>query len=405
MEIMSKCVRSSIAMAVALASQTLMAQVAVDPQGIDLEPFLFVPTLEVGLRHDSNIYNLPSSQEVDSMVMTIAPTLRLLAQDRANSYYVQYGMVAGLYFEDSDDNFIDHNLSVGAQFEPTSRVRFGVNGGYAMLHDDRGTGASEGGGLAGVLALSEPDQYKRTSLGANLEYGAQDAVGQLVAGLGFAQKRYDRAAAAQSRDLDTLDLNLGLRMRLMPKTKMLFDIERQQGRYEDAATSASADYDDTRLLVGLTWEATGKTTGRVRVGTSDRELPNRDVSAFTWDAGVTWSPREHYRFTFDGGQRTTDGTFPTLAIENTYYTVGWNHDWTPRVESRLAYTLSTDDHERATGFGTREDDTSTIAANLNYQMRRWLVFGASVSLRTRDSTAAGFDYDRNVIALNALISL
>ena len=402
---MKKLALSSLAVAVGMVSLAAQARVALDPQGIDLEPFLFVPTLDVGMRHDSNIYSLPSGQEVDSVVVNVAPRLRLVAQDRDNHYFVEYGLAAGLYSEDSNDNFIDHTLDVGAHFEPTSRFRFDVSGGYAILHDDRGTGFSEGKGLPFILAMSEPDQYTRTALGGELEYGAEEAIGQIRFGLGLAQKRYDLDDRAEARDIDTLNTNLGLSMRLMPKTKMLFDIEREQGRYESSATAAISDYTDTRLLVGLSWEATGKTTGKVRLGNSDRELESgRDLSRFTWTAGVIWAPREHSRFTFDGGQRTNEGTLPTVAVENTNYTFGWVHDWSERLESRISYGMSTDDHERTDNV-KREDDLTTISANLSYQMRRWLVMGAGVSMRSRDSTAAGFEFDRDVFSLTALISL
>ncbi len=402
---MKKLALSSIAVAVGMASLAAQARVALDPQGVDLEPFLFVPSLEVGMRQDSNIYSLPSGQEVDSLVVTVAPTLRLVAQDRDNHYSVQYGLAAGLYSEDSNDNFIDHKLDVAAHFEPTSRFRFDVSGGYAILHDDRGTGFSEGKGLPFILAMSEPDQYTRMALGGGVGYGAEEAVGQIRFGLGLAQKRYDLDDRAAARDLDTLNMELGLSLRLMPKTKMLFDIEREQGKYDNASTAAVSDYTETRFLVGLAWEATGKTTGKVRLGNSNRELESgNDLSKFTWTAGVVWSPREHSRFTFDGGQRTNDGTLPTRAIENTNYTLGWEHDWSERLESRISYGMSTDDHDRVDNV-KREDELTTIAASLNYQMRRWLVLGAGISLRSRDSTATGFEYDRDVYSLNALISL
>lgn len=409
---MKKLALSSLAIAVGMASLAAQARVALDPQGVDLEPFLFVPSLEVGMRQDSNLYSLPSGQEVDSLVVTVAPTLRLVAQDRDNHYSVQYAIAAGLYSEDSNDNYIDHALDVAAHFEPTSRVRFDVSGGYAILHDDRGTGFSESKGLPFILAMSEPDQYTRTALGGGVEYGAEEAVGQVRVGLGMAQKRYDLDDRAAARDLDTLNLELGLSLRLMPKTKMLFDIEREQGNYENSTTAAVSDYTETRFLVGLAWEATGKTTGKVRLGNSNRELESgNDLSKFTWTAGVVWAPREHSRFTFDGGQRNNDGNADadnvrrTRAVLNTNYTLGWEHDWSERLESRVSYGMSTDDHDR-TDNAKREDDLSTISASLNYQMRRWLVLGAGVSLRSRESTAgSNFEYDRDVFSLNALISL
>ncbi|MDP2226311.1 MAG: outer membrane beta-barrel protein [Moraxellaceae bacterium] len=405
MEIMKKLALSSVAVAVALVVQSAAAKVALDPQSIDLEPFLFVPTLEVETKHDSNIYAQPSGKEVDSMVVTVSPTFRLMAQDRENNYHVQYAIAAGIYSEDSNDNYVDHKLDVGAHFEPTSRVRFNVGAGYAMLHDDRGTGASEGKGLAAIKAMSEPDQYKKTGLHGGVQYGAEDAAGQLYFNLGMSQKRYDDSTIAVSRDLDNLNASLGLHLRLMPKTKLLLDIERDEGSYESAATAATSDYEETRLLVGVAWESTAKTSGKVRIGDSKRDLPGRSLSKFTWDLGVQWAPVERSRFSFNGGQRASEGTLPTIAIETTNYSLAWNHDWSERLESRVSVGLTNEDHERQAGTGSRSDDTTVLSANLNYQMRRWLVIGGGVSNRERDSSQPGFAFDRNVISLNALISL
>lgn len=404
MEIVKKAGLSSVALAVALAGQSAQAQVALDPQSINLEPFKLVPTLALEARQDSNIYNLPGN-EVDSMVTVVSPTALLQAQDRNNNYFAQYGLAAGFYTQDGNDDYLDHNLSLGAHIEPTARFRFDLGVGYSMLHDDRGVGFSEGKGLAFIQAMTEPDKYTQLWANGGLEYGAEEATGQLALTAGQVQKRYDLDDRAAARDLDTTNAAVGLRIKLQPKTRMLVDVEHEVGNYSNAVTASISDYTESRAYLGLSWEGTASSTGKVRAGASKRELESgRNISKPTWDVGIIWSPLEYTRFTLDGSQRTTDGTLPTTAIESKSATLGWGYDVNDRVETRLAYTFTSDTHQRV-ALSERQDDTNAISASVNYQMRRWVVLGAGMTMKDRNSNVAGFDFKRNVFALNALISL
>lgn len=404
MEIMKKVALSSLAIAVALTAQTVKAGVALDPQAIDLEPFRLVPLLGVQMVMDDNIYNL-SADEVDSMIMVVSPSVNLAAQDRDNSYTLSYGINAGFYSEDGDSNYIDHALNAGAGLNVTSRTKLDLGASYSLLHDDLGTGATEGIGAAGIAALSEPDQYSQVGLNGAMTYGAEGAAGQLALNLGLTSKSYDRDAAAVARDLDTLNYGVGFRYRVMPKTKVTFDIERSEGSYDNAVTASTSDFEQTAFLVGATWENSAQTTGRIRLGQTERKVESGfDKSGFTYDANVTWSPRELTHFNFMLSQGFSDGTLPTASIETTSYSTAWTQDWLERLSTTLSFGLTNQDHQRTDNV-VREDDVTNIGAKVDYQMRRWLVFGAGVSAKSADSTLDQYDVDRNVVFLSVQASL
>lgn len=395
----------SSAVAAAFYAQAAHAAVALEPQSVDLEPFSFVPTLVAELRQDSNIYSA-SSDEVSSLVAVIAPTFRLIAEDRDNSYVAQYGLIAGMYGE-SNNNYFDNIFNVNAHIEPTGRFRFDLGAGYSMLHDNLGTGRTEGAAFsAAALSKLDPDQYTLAGLNGALEYGAQDAAGQIAFNLGYNQKRYDLAAAADIRDLDSLNGVLEFRLRIMPKTKLLLDIERGEGNYSNAATASTSDYTDTRYLLGMSWENSASTTGKLRIGEEKHELASgKSRSSFTWDAGVVWTPLERDTVTFNGSQRYMDGTFPTISINSRTVALGWSHDWTTRWQSNATASFTKDDHTVAAGNPARQDDTTNVGLALNYQMRRWFILGAGASFYDRSSTLTSFEYKRQIISLNAQLSL
>lgn len=392
----------SAAVAVAIFSSQGV-QAALEPQSIDIEPFRLIPTAAIALTQDSNIYSLPRNQ-VSSLVAFITPTLDLVAQDRDNLYSARYGLIAGVYGE-GDNNSLDHIFNVNAHIEPTGRFRFDLGAGYSLLHDDVGTGRTEGRVTA--TGSHNPDTYSLAKLNAALDYGAKDAAGKIGLSLGDSQKRYDLAVAADTRDLDVLTAALEFSLRIMPKTRLLLDVERDQGSYSNATTAAALDYTESRYLVGVSWESSANTTGKVRIGNGKRELPNGKASSSSavWGVGVAWTPRDRDAVTLDGSQGFKDGTFPTISINSTSLGLGWSHNWTERWQSNVTAALEQDDHNVVAGFPKRQDDSTTLGLALNYKMRRWLALGAGATLLQHSSNIAAFEYDRQIISLNAQLSL
>ncbi len=388
-----------------IASQAAVAAVALDPQAVDAEPFRFIPTLVVEAKQDSNIYT-SSANEVSSAILLVSPTFDLVAQDRNNAYALRYGIRAGFYGE-SNNNYVDHLFSLNGHVEPNDRFRFDLGASYNFLHDDLGTGSTENAPLkcspptvTVCLESSDPDEYKVAGLKGGFEYGAKEAAGQIGFSTSYNQKRYDLAAVAVDRDLDTLNTQLEFRFRVMPKTRMLLDLEYNKGDYENAVTAANSDYTEKNYLLGVAWESTASTTGKVRVGNSKREKPNSSKTKATWDIGVEWSPLERDNFSFNASKRFQDGNNAT-TIDAGNYSVSWSHDWLARLQSKLSLGLLQEDYQGI----TRSDDTRSFGAALNYQMRRWLVLGGGVALKDRDSSLSQYDYDRTVFSLNAQISL
>jgi hypothetical protein len=284
-----------------------------------------------------------------------------------------------------------------------------------MLHDDRGTGASSGFSLFQIRSdangdgvvdagIGEVDKYDLTTLRAGVEFGEKTARGLLVANADFNQKRYSRASSALVRDNDTLNMLLGLRARVMPKTTFLVDYEISDTNYD----GTSPDTKDNRLLAGITWENTAQTTGKLRLGQGKRQTDSaKDINKFTWDLGMVWKPLVLDAINVSAGARTSDASFPYSSVENTNYSASWTHDWLDRVNTVVSLGASTDDYDIAPGVvaSARSDDVTTYGVAVNYQMRRWLILNAAINSSDKDSSAAGFSNKRNVMSIGAQVSL
>lgn len=392
-----------------LGAQTASAEIALQPQAVPFGSFVLVPTLSAKTVFDDNIYNL-SFNEVSSFSQIINPNFAFIAQDRANVYRFNYNLNAAGFANDSNDSYNDHRFDLNAHIEPSSRLRYDAGVAYNMLHDDRGTAASSGltlgqirgDGTSANPGIGEVDKYNLATLRLSGEYGAKTARGLLVAATDFNQKRYSRDSSAAARDNDTLNLLLGIRARLMPKTTFLVDYEFTDTAYKtDVSGGGSPDTKDNRILAGVTWENTAQTTGRLRLGQSSRQIDGAaDVDKFTWDLGMVWKPVALDTISISGGGRTSDGVNNT-TIENTNYSVLWTHNWLERFNTAVNFGISEDDYQGV----VRNDETTTYGISANYQMRRWLVLGVGINTSDKDSTELNVSNKRNVMSISAQVGL
>lgn len=413
---------SFVGLTCVIGAQTAVAQTALQPQAIPYGSFVLIPTLNTKTVLDDNIYSL-SSNEVSSFSQVINPSLNFVAQDRLNVYKLTYNLNAAGFANDSNDSYNDHTLDLSAHLEPTSRVRYDAGLAYAMLHDDRGTGASSGFSLGqirndanndGVFdgGIGEVDKYDLTTLRGGVEFGAKQARGLLVAKADLNQKRYSRASSAFVRDNDTLNTLLGLRARVMPKTTILLDYEISDTSYKTSRLNGgSPDAQDNRLLAGVSWENTVQSTGKLRLGQGKRQIDGqKDISKFTWDLGMVWKPVVLDTIGINAGAKATDSSDSRYsAVENTNYSVSWTHDWLERVNTVVSLGVSSDDYTVSStapvGTKARTDDTTTYGVAVNYQMRRWLILNAGINSSDKDSDDATASNKRNVMSIGAQVSL
>ncbi|PTQ89077.1 outer membrane beta-barrel protein [Agitococcus lubricus] len=394
---------SGLGLALLLGAQGAMAQVAVQPQAIPFGSFVLVPALVTQTVYDDNVYNT-HTDEVSSFYQTLNPSFAFIAQDRLNVYSATYAINAASYANDSDDSYADQLFDLKAHIESNARLRFDLGANYAMTHDARGVGFTSGSSLTELYAYGEVDKFDLATLSAGVEYGAKDARGLLRADVSTSQKRYDRELVAKARDNDSMSASVGLRARLMPKTQFLIDIEHATTEYE--SSSGSPDSTDNRIFAGIEWKGTAQTTGKLRLGQSKREVDGLDdKSKFSWDVDVIWQPRQFDSINLNSGNRLSDATLPYVSLENTHYGVSWKHDWAERLNTVVSLGFSTDDYEAPAGVKNRTDDSSQYGVSVNYQMRRWLIWNASIQATDRSSDVQIYDTKRNVMSVGAQISL
>lgn len=361
------------------------------------------PSLDVEQYYDDNIFATDGNEE-DSFVLALRPGLKFEGRSGLSTLSASFAGDIGWFWDSDDDNYADS----------VSRLDYKVQGARAglevfatreSLHDARGSGVSNGFGNLTTVAFDEPAEYDLNMAGGKLTIGSDETAFRVAGGYSSFNKEYQNfRALTRDRDRETSEATLKVDFRVAPKTRMFVEGAWADIEYDIAPVSGALDSEESRYYVGLEWSATAATSGRVKIGTVDKDFnaaSRSDLDETSWEAGVTWSPRSYTKFDFSTfrGPRETDNTGD--AVDVGYYKVSWQHDWSSLTSSDVSYQYTSDDYQGA----TRDDDYSAFNAGFMHDWRRNITVGAGWRFSTRDSNVVATDFDRNVVYLTLNIGL
>jgi hypothetical protein len=198
-------------------------------------------------------------------------------------------------------------------------------------------------------------------------------------------------------DRDNTDAGATFFWRIAPKTSLL--LQGKHTKIDYVASSSTLDSTENRLLGGLTWEATAKTTGIFKLGMVKKSFSDgarAESTSPSWEGAIKWSPRTYSHVDFNLGRMPAETTGGLgNFIDKTTTGAVWSHQWTRQITTAASATYMTDVYK---GFD-RKDNTQILGLKATYAMRRWLNFGADYTYTSRDSNDNVFDFKRNAIML------
>jgi len=370
------------------------------------EPFSLDAELGVEVRYDDNIFR--SATGVESSWITIfSPGLSVAAKPSKHRYAFKYNGDIAWYSDSSPDDYDDHYFKAGAYLELGQRSKFDIIASYDDAHDDRGTGLTEGF-IPAINIPAEPDEYQFADILGRYSLGSGASKGRFVFEAGSNDLEYTNHRD-RTRFFDRSNNYGDVRFyyRVMANTSLLLDARLTDIDYQyDRALQPSLDSKEYRYLFGITWDTTAKTSGTVTVGYVQKDFDESargDFSDPIWEVDVRWSPRTYSHFDFRTARYPSESNGGGNFIENTIYSVTWEHEWSIRVKSRLeARDLDQDYRGSAVN---RKQEFAQYSLFLNYQMRRWLSWEVGVEVGSRDSNINRYEFDRNVYSVSALMTL
>ncbi|MFC0048762.1 outer membrane beta-barrel protein [Rheinheimera tilapiae] len=374
--------------------------------GIDL-----IPGLVTSLRHDDNVIR-DKEKSVSSWLSTIAPSLKANLVDGVNNYTLSGALRNGKYFSSSEDDYTDGYLDAEARLSPGSAHQLKFKGTGSWLHEDRGTGVSEGRGLV----QDEVTRYNSQNGVVEYEYGNQGSTGKLRANARYYAKDYDNFRdVTQYRDHDLRQLGGGFVYQTGGAFKLVAEVASADINFKSVDLSGARDNQDTNYRLGTEWEMSAITTGILKLGyqKKDFDLEQREnFSGFAWETIVQWQPLTYSGFDLAAGRRAKD--VDALNINSDYivetsYSIGWNHQWSESLTSKLAYEYQTDAYNllqtSANSLLRREDTNKVITAELTAKPKRWLQVTGFINLEDRTSTLGIIEFDRTVYGVEFKVTL
>ncbi len=376
--------------------------VALDPQYIKFSNgIIFTPTLALSQYYDDNVRNAPGNR-LSSWTTTIAPTFMLQVQERLNSYEAYYRFSHQRVSTHRSDDTTNHLVGARAHLEFDSFNKLNVYTSYQSREDRRDS--------TNNFFNESGNKYHGTSLGTDYTLGSTKA--KFVFSGQYNTLRYDNnfSTGSRTREKERNRTYLGtvFYYNLLPKTDLLAEVNWYDYSY---LSSASPLDSDTRVYrLGLTWQATAKTTGDIRFGRERKQFDvssQQDVSQTSWDASVKWRFLPHSSLTFTSNRKISEGSFSEQYIKVTQSGIEWLHDWGKHlayVNSSVGYSRGKSKYSGSLNNG-RNDNTDDIEIKMNYAFRQWMDVSLNYRYINTDSNDAISDYDRKVIGLNIDMSL
>jgi polysaccharide biosynthesis protein VpsM len=349
-----------------------------------------------GVRYASNYYY--QEDDEDSAIGLVVSPSALLVSDRGELRY-QFSAVAeaGAFDLEGDaDDYVDGVLSARFDWQPLTRHYFAGGLSWTHDHDPFGTRRTEAAGLLD----RKLDRWEEKGVNLVYRFGAPEARINLEGELGSYTREYTtNRDTTQFLDYDTDAARATAYYRISSKTRLLAEVIQADIDYDNVAMGLPSRAGEvTRYRLGAAWQATGKTKGDLRLGRVERDFDSSlqpDYEEFDWQLTIAWEPRARDRLFLTTGREPEESFLNDASvIDHRYYRIRWEHDWGPRLTSRMHYAFNTLDYRGI----TREDDVQELSLALEYKpSRRWSLFG-EVTQQTRDSNLALRDYDNTVIS-------
>ncbi len=374
---------------------------AVQPVGVAMgSGFTFLPSVETSVERNDNIYS-QSSDAVTSSITRVAPSFSLkgdMGQLKINS---SYKLEQGIYDKNSDDDYIDHNLAFGGDYELNARNQLNVNAIYNVGHDARG---SAKGAETPTVTYSNPDEYSEVTAALGYTLGSDSAPFNLDLSADSYQKRYDNNELnTASREHDKLSVSAKLAYTVSSATDLLLSVTNTDIDYQ---ITSDREGSENTVLVGASWDISGATTGEFKIGLSEREFDNSSIDTETnlnWEGNVTWQPLTYSTVSVITSQASAETAGAGSFIESSSTKVSWDHEYSNFVSAGINASYGEDKYEDdADG---RNDINTVYGVQATYAPSNFLDVTASWNLEDRNSNQNNLDSEKNIFTLGVALAL
>ncbi|SHF23147.1 Putative beta-barrel porin 2 [Microbulbifer donghaiensis] len=371
-------------------------------EGVKLTPGIdFVPSVNIDVLYDDNVTN-SSNREIDSLVLVGGADFLLEGQNNSDKYKLQYTVEKAEYLDSVEDNYTDHDVILGAEWELNSRKSISIDGNYSLGHDERGERFSRG---VGEL-LAEPDKFSEYGISTTVVLGAEQSRLSFETLLGIGKLDYS-GILKKDRNRINQHGKVGVFFKAAGKTSLVAELGHWRIKYDERRLGEETlDSSETDYLVGVDWES-AKSEISARLGTRTKSFDSTsrgDFSGMRWSGTFRWKPLTYSTLEFTTERKTEEMQGDGDYVDITMNSASWDHGWSERFSSELTYSFEKIDYEGADP-GLGRDTYKGVGAALRYEMKRWIILRAGYDKTVNGSTDDIFAYTRNIMYLGFTVTL
>ena len=352
-----------------------------------LGPVDLHPSVSVKESYSDNIYATRDAKQHD-FLMVLTPGIYLQLPVRNHTFSLAANTTLTRYAKFTTENTNDYFINGTGNLMFGSRVNLKLSDTYIRGHEPRGSSSS-----------GDIEKFINNTAAVSMTYLLAE-VSKVQ--LDVSETDWDyKTSTFRSRKEDLLSAYIYYR--LMPKTSAFV-----QYNFKDVTfDQGSLDLDNRTHsgLLGITWEATGKSKGSIAAGYLSKRFDfasKGHLRTWTANADINHNFTEYTSLRLLGKREVNEAS---LLGTRYYVTTGLYGELTHRFLQRLAAVLKAsygeDKYSDIIPGDTmlRKDKTSTAGVGLRYYMRRWLDFSLEYNYRKKDSNISAYSFSENAFSL------
>ncbi len=354
------------------------------------------PALGVTYSLDDNVFKNDEFKEEDNIFL-IQPSITLKSLFRKHSFEASYFVDVYRFDankdEDVEDHFVDGLLTLNLR----KWLALELGADYALAHESRGSSGSR-------LEISlEPDEWNAKRLMGGVILGNRESKNQLEVRLEGYERRYTNNQQ-ETRDRDRKILTATY-YRNREKTRLLLEGQYRDYDYFDKRASLDLTSEEYRVLGGIEWDATDKTTGIFKAGWLSKRFDdstNPDFSGFSVISEVSYEPKSYIEIVLLLSRITKESPH---SIANYYVSttagLDYIHDLTEALTLTGRVRFQEDDFN-VLSTAERKDDYVDFDVDLEYNIWRNFFIAGRYLNSSRDSSFPDINYRSNLFSISLI---
>ena len=377
--------------------------------------FLFNPTIEAGVKYDSNIFASRAGAtqsiagEIDDFIFQVKPGFSL-ASDWNQNYFRFFGDADIVkYGDNGGEDYEDFNIGADGRIDVSRGTFINYGASFSEKHEDRGAPDS---------ASNAAEQTTYESFKASLGFVRDLSLVSLAVDGKYEKLDYDDAALNgggslnnDDRDRDRWEGSLRLGYEVDDYYETFIRLTANRVEYDDSQEDGGPqrNSDGYEVVVGAAFDITGTSQGEIFGGYIKQNYDSdslEGIDDFTFGASMLWNPTG---LTSVRTAVVRSVTETTLAAENsaglrvgasgvlnTLFSVDLEHELQRNVLLKGTASYTRSDYKNV----IRDDDLFKATLGARYLLNRNFAVDAAYTFDARDTSESGQDYKRHIFMVS-----